>query len=471
MATERDYDKINYQTNFTSTKTFAMLLKAIKEEGIVNRQYARDELFPKIRNYDSSKRDTHAEISLLQYSLIEKVNENEFKISSLGCRFLELFNDDLSIKENNEYNYVSTMIDAIFSWTDTKNNRSINVGVLLFNLLLDSELNYYITAEEFALISNSGIKTNKEIKEIKNKILESRKENLNIPLKKADTLLTGFANPNSWNILETEKLDGKTIFKLKDISKKIIIDKLKQINALQDFDYKNEKQETIPPNSLQTEIQPIFNNSIQIPFIDSSFGKDIEDSELIKILGNELKKSREQAEKEQENISTALHVFAIQFAPVIKERKLSCRDIVEIAGVTESQQVEITKGINIYNKFASIYPLKKNIKKTNLYHFKENTTQENFILDKFKDNPIYKRYIISLLAKPFVILAGISGSGKTKIATDFAKWLKKSSIEDSEITNSLLVSVGSDWTDNTKILGYYNSIKEEYFKTEIIEIN
>jgi len=88
------------------------------------------------------------------------------------------------------------------------------------------------------------------------------------------------------------------------------------------------------------------------------------------------------------------------------------------------------------------------------------------IFDTFISYSDYSpRFITSLLAKSFVILAGISGSGKTKIATDFAKWLKAPNTD-----NSLLVSVGADWTDNTKILGYYNSINKEYFKTEIIKL-
>lgn len=211
------------------------------------------------------------------------------------------------------------------------------------------------------------------------------------------------------------------------------------------------------------KIDPSFTNSIEIPVVDSSFGNDMEDSKLIEILGNKLKKSREDAKESEDRISTALHVFAIQFAPIITARKISLKDILDVADITGSQKNELRKGINIYNYFA--FTLKKNIQKQISNNSEENSQQEKLISDKFKDNSLYKRYITSLLAKPFVILAGISGSGKTKIATDFAKWLKVPNID-----NSLLVSVGADWTDNTKILGYYNSINKEYFKTEIIKL-
>lgn len=79
-------------------------------------------------------------------------------------------------------------------------------------------------------------------------------------------------------------------------------------------------------------------------------------------------------------------------------------------------------------------------------------------------------YILSLLAKPFVILSGNSGTGKTRIALRFAKYLEKQT--DTEITNTLLIPVGADWTDNTKILGYFNPLanegKGEYVKSEIL---
>ena len=88
---------------------------------------------------------------------------------------------------------------------------------------------------------------------------------------------------------------------------------------------------------------------------------------------------------------------------------------------------------------------------------------ENHFID------ISPRYIISLLAKPFVILTGNSGTGKTRIARQFAGYLKKEN--ESGESNILIVPVGADWTDNTKILGYFNPLADDgagaYVKTEI----
>ena len=80
----------------------------------------------------------------------------------------------------------------------------------------------------------------------------------------------------------------------------------------------------------------------------------------------------------------------------------------------------------------------------------------------------YKNYCYSLLAKPFVILAGNSGTGKTKISTNIATWLGKRDT-DGEIFNKLVVPVGADWTDNTKILGFYNPIEKIYESSKILD--
>ena len=57
-----------------------------------------------------------------------------------------------------------------------------------------------------------------------------------------------------------------------------------------------------------------------------------------------------------------------------------------------------------------------------------------------------------LLTKPFLILTGLSGSGKTKIAQAFSCWLSFDS------SQYLIVPVGADWTNREPLLGYPNSL-------------
>lgn len=71
-----------------------------------------------------------------------------------------------------------------------------------------------------------------------------------------------------------------------------------------------------------------------------------------------------------------------------------------------------------------------------------------------------KRFVSSLLAKPFVILTGLSGSGKTKLAEAFAKWLGTPFGEDPQDGSKyLLVPVGADWTTNEHLLGYPDALQ------------
>lgn len=69
-----------------------------------------------------------------------------------------------------------------------------------------------------------------------------------------------------------------------------------------------------------------------------------------------------------------------------------------------------------------------------------------------------------------MILTGNSGTGKTRIAKQFAEYMK---CQSGDGGNMLLVPVGADWTDNTKILGYFNPIANGgegmYIKTDILK--
>lgn len=76
-------------------------------------------------------------------------------------------------------------------------------------------------------------------------------------------------------------------------------------------------------------------------------------------------------------------------------------------------------------------------------------------------NTLLFRYITSLLTKPFVILTGLSGSGKTKLAQAFAKWIC------ADESQYKLIPVGADWTNREPLLGYPNALKNgEYVLPE-----
>lgn len=66
------------------------------------------------------------------------------------------------------------------------------------------------------------------------------------------------------------------------------------------------------------------------------------------------------------------------------------------------------------------------------------------------------RFLASLQAKPFVILSGLSGSGKTKLAESFATYISESEEQ------WMLVPVGADWTNRDSLLGFENTLTKSY---------
>jgi len=108
----------------------------------------------------------------------------------------------------------------------------------------------------------------------------------------------------------------------------------------------------------------------------------------------------------------------------------------------------------------------------------ENSNEENYsnLIDDFCQHleskklhfsrEIVSRYICSLIAKPFVILTGNSGTGKTKIAIEFAEWIS------SNENQYNIIPVGADWTDNRPVIGYINPLHNPpiYNSTLILDL-
>jgi 5-methylcytosine-specific restriction protein B len=69
------------------------------------------------------------------------------------------------------------------------------------------------------------------------------------------------------------------------------------------------------------------------------------------------------------------------------------------------------------------------------------------------EHDFLKRFIASLLTKPFVIFTGLSGSGKTKLAQAFARWIC------AEEKQYKIIPVGADWTNREPLLGFPNALE------------
>lgn len=102
------------------------------------------------------------------------------------------------------------------------------------------------------------------------------------------------------------------------------------------------------------------------------------------------------------------------------------------------------------------------------------------------DLPFTVCFLAALKTKPFVILTGLSGSGKTKLAQALGRWFSEEStsldpvrIDNSDRTvddnNSNLqygvVAVGADWTNSECVLGYPDALdSSRYVSTTTLRL-
>jgi hypothetical protein len=75
-------------------------------------------------------------------------------------------------------------------------------------------------------------------------------------------------------------------------------------------------------------------------------------------------------------------------------------------------------------------------------------------------NSLTTRFLASLLAKRFVLFTGLSGSGKTRLAQAFAKWITQNA------DDYTVIAVGADWTSNEHIAGYPDRLNSAYAGTD-----
>lgn len=73
------------------------------------------------------------------------------------------------------------------------------------------------------------------------------------------------------------------------------------------------------------------------------------------------------------------------------------------------------------------------------------------------DERTLRRYHLSLKTRGFVVLSGISGTGKTWLAEEYARAVG---------ARPLVVPVAPNWTTNEDLLGYLNPLTQQYHDTE-----
>ena len=128
----------------------------------------------------------------------------------------------------------------------------------------------------------------------------------------------------------------------------------------------------------------------------------------------------------------------------------------------EKIQIDIDKIIDIYmavlvstdKKTVTVPPIRTPIMKSAKTINCTELTMGILSTGLIYSDTLIKRLAFSLMAKPFVILSGLTGSGKTQLALAFAKCLSEN-IKEQVCT----VSIGADWTNREPLLGYPNALQ------------
>ena len=74
--------------------------------------------------------------------------------------------------------------------------------------------------------------------------------------------------------------------------------------------------------------------------------------------------------------------------------------------------------------------------------------------------PFFRPFITAIKSKPFLLLAGISGTGKSRIVRELAFMTCPEYLQDKDGTtpgNYCMIEVKPNWHDSTELLGYYSS--------------
>ncbi|MDA1884437.1 MrcB family domain-containing protein [Bacillus cereus group sp. BY105LC] len=141
---------------------------------------------------------------------------------------------------------------------------------------------------------------------------------------------------------------------------------------------------------------------------------------------------------------------------------------------SESELVEdLEEMLRYYEGFINYK--EKGIKYEAIYERKEVYLDQQSIIDHvssyiqskgfFYEKKDLINFFLSLKTKPFVILSGISGTGKTKIVQWFAESLGATE-ENGQFT---LIPVRPDWSDSSDLLGYVN-LQGEFQERPLIKV-
>ncbi len=165
-----------------------------------------------------------------------------------------------------------------------------------------------------------------------------------------------------------------------------------------------------------------------------------------------LRELYEEGKKVGEGVAN-IFFFGLKYADCILSNNYKTKEIVQKSAIGESFQTELDKAIKLYTLlqrkgWASVR------NKPILSH--SSTT----------DKSSYLPYLTALRTKPFMLLAGISGTGKSRIVREMAKacWTPEEDEYGKNCPrNFCMVQVKPNWHDSSELIGYVSRINGEKY--------
>lgn len=124
------------------------------------------------------------------------------------------------------------------------------------------------------------------------------------------------------------------------------------------------------------------------------------------------------------------------------------------------------KGMEVLSLYLSLYQKYKDVYMSSNNCNINGPTEMNFVKTE------YLPHLTAIKSKPFLLLAGISGTGKSRIVREFAFKSCPKCLQDKDGTtpgNYCMIEVKPNWHDSTELLGYYSNLNKKYQFTKFVK--
>ena len=182
-------------------------------------------------------------------------------------------------------------------------------------------------------------------------------------------------------------------------------------------------------------------------------------------LGDILKDMYAEGNAEHSQASN-VHLFGLKYGQIIRANKLSTKAIVKRSGISDNYAIEVNKGIKLSELIAqkafgmAFWDGKSKVK--NITKSTKGSSTNSVLSD-------YSFFFPTLRTKPFMLLAGISGTGKGRIGRKLAFKSCPKELPDKDGTepgNYCMIEVKPNWHDSTELLGYWSNLNKRYMFTK-----